>query len=75
MKTSRLLLVAGLLTLGTTFLTAGPGPQFWAAQTAAATARDAAAKNAANVAVAPVTTTASTPMAAMCATCACCKKA
>jgi len=65
MKTSRLLL-AGLLAGSVSFLTAGPGPQFWS--------RPAAPKPA-PVAVAAAVGGQTAPMAAVCATCACCKKA
>ena len=71
MKTSRLLLLAGLLAGTASLLTAGPGPQFWsrpvAPQPAPATITPAA--------VAATTDIPTAPMAAVCSTCACCKKA
>jgi len=66
MKTSRILLVTGLLALGTSFLTAGPGPQFWN--------RSTASKSAPTVVADTASTTAPMACAAM-PSCACCKKA
>lgn len=65
MKTTRILLLTGLLALGTSFLSAGPGAQFWNPPTTHATVAAPAASQ--------------TPAPAMaCAamsSCACCKKA
>lgn len=69
MKTSRLLLAAGLLAGTVSLLTAGPGPQYWN--------RPAAPKTPAPAVVAPAPT-ATSPAAsatAMCGSCECCKKA
>lgn len=65
MKTSRILLVTGLLALGTSWVTAGPGPQFWNRPTTAATVA---------APVASQTPAPATACAAM-SSCACCKKA
>jgi hypothetical protein len=69
MKTSRLLLLAGLLAGAASLLTAGPGPQFWNRQTA---------QQPASTAVAAATPTQSAMPAMACTAmpaCACCKKA
>lgn len=66
MKTSRLLLLAGLILGTASLLTAGPGPQFWVRPAAP---KPAAAK------VAPARTTPANPaVAAVCANCPCARK-
>jgi hypothetical protein len=68
MKTSRLLLVAGLLAGTAAFLSAGPSPQF--------SNRLAAPKPApVTAAGAPAANNQAMPVAAVCTTCACGKKA
>jgi len=66
MKTSRILLLAGLLAGTASLLSAGPGPQFW---------NRSAAPQPAPAAVSATTINQTAPMAAVCSNCACCKKA
>ena len=69
MKTSRRLLLAGLLAGSATLLTAGPGAQYWAR---------ASATKPAPAAVAPAASIVAHPaacVAAVCPACACSKKA
>jgi hypothetical protein len=65
MKTSRLLLVAGLLAGTAALLSAGPSPQF---------PNRPAAPKPAPAAAAPAANNQAAPIAAVCTTCACCKK-